>query len=166
MIVRLSKILMVFLVGLYALFVAANNILDYETNFVALRHVMAMDTVLPTSSLTWRAVTSAPVHHAAYWLVIGFELLIGVLCAAGASGLWCAKNGTAAQFLAAKQTAVAGLVSGFVLWFFGFLIIAGEWFVMWQSQDWDVRQASFRVAASFALVLIFLNQRDDELERA
>ena len=77
MIVRLSKILMVFLTGLYALFVAANNILDYDTNFVALRHVMAMDTVLPTSSLTWRAVTSAPVHHAAYWLIIGFGVLRG-----------------------------------------------------------------------------------------
>jgi len=166
MIVRLSKILMVFLVGLYALFVAANNILDYNTNFVALRHVMAMDTVLPTSTLTWRAITSEPVHHAAYWLIIGFQLLIGVLCATGAARLLGAKDGTAAQFQAAKHLAVAGLVCGFVLWFFGFLIIAGEWFVMWQSEDWDVRQSSFRVAASFTLVLIFLNQPDDELEKA
>lgn len=166
MIVQLSKFLMVFLIGLYPLFVGFNNIVDYETNFVAVRHVLTMDTVIPTSTLTWRAVTSPPLHHTAYGLIIGAELLIGLLCCAGAVRLWLARGASAQQFQSAKQMAAAGLVGGFGLWFFGFLIVAGEWFVMWQSQEWDVRQSAFRALVCFTLVLIYLNQRDDELEKA
>ncbi len=90
---------------------------------------------------------------------------VGLLCVAGAVRLWIARTASAERFQSAKQLAVAGLVCGFGLWFFGFLTIAGEWFLMWQSEDWNGQQSAFRAAASFGLVLIFLNQRDDDLEK-
>lgn len=166
MIVRLCKILLVFLLGLYALIVGADNIVDYGSNFAFVQHVMAMDTIFPTSTLSWRAVTWPPLHHAAYGVIIGFELLTGVLCIAGAVWLWFARGATGERFQSAKQLAAAGLVCGFGLWFFGFLIVAAEWFQMWQSETWNAQQAAFRVLACFGLVLIFLNQRDDDLEKA
>jgi len=165
MIVRLSKILLVLLIGLYALIVGADNIVDYGSNFAFVQHVMAMDTIFPDSTLTWRAVTWPPLHHATYGVIIAFELLAGLLCVAGAVRLWIARTASAERFQSAKQLAVAGLVCGFGLWFFGFLTIAGEWFLMWQSEDWNGQQSAFRAAASFGLVLIFLNQRDDDLEK-
>ena len=166
MMVRLSKILLVLLIGLYALIVGADNIVDYGSNFTFVQHVMAMDTIFPDSTLRWRAVTWPPLHHAAYGIIIGVELLIGLLCIAGAVQLWLARGASAQRFQSAKQLAVAGLVCGIGLWFFGFLIVAAEWFLMWQSKEWNGQQAAFRVVACIGLVLIFLNQRDGDLGEA
>ena len=62
-----------------------------------------------------------------------------------------------------KDVAVAGLVCGLALWFFGFLTVGGEWFQMWQSKTWNGEEAAFRFVTCIGLVLIFLGQRDDEL---
>ena len=163
MTVRWSKALMVLMVGAYALLVGLDNIIDYGVNLAGVERVLSMDTIFPTSRLTWRAITSPIAQNGAYWLIIASELLIGLLCVLGAVRLWIARRGTVKAFQAAKQLAVIGLVFGFTLWFFGFLVIAGEWFLMWQSKDWNAQQSAFRVAVCCALVLIFLNQRDDEL---
>ena len=95
--------------------------------------------------------------------IIAAELLTGVLCLLGA---W--RCGTRApisprEFNAAKDIAIAGLVLGFALWFFGFMVVGGEWFQMWQSQTWNGQEAAFRFIGCIAFVLIFLAQKDDEL---
>ena len=59
--------------------------------------------------------------------------------------------------------AVAGLVLGMALWFFGFLTAGGEWFQMWQSKTWNGQEAAFRFIVTIGLVLIFLVQHDEEL---
>jgi predicted small integral membrane protein len=163
MIVRLAKILLVCLVGLFSLLVGADNIVDYGTNYAFVQHVMSMDTVFPNSSLTWRAVTSPALHHASYAAIITAELLTGVLCLLGAWRLWIARAYFASEFNAAKDVAIAGLVLGFALWFFGFMVVGGEWFQMWQSQTWNGQAAAFRFIGCIGLVLIFLAQEDDEL---
>ena len=102
-------------------------------------------------------------QHAAYALIIGLELLTGILCLAGALRLWVTRKARALEFNRAKAMAVAGLVCGLGLWFFGFLVVGGEWFDMWQSTKWNGQQAAFRFIACLGLVLIFLNQRDEEI---
>lgn len=163
MLVRSAKVLLVLLIGLFSLLVGIDNIIDYGTNYAFVQHVMSMDTVFPSSTLRWRAMTSPALYHIAYALIIAAELLAGVLCVLGARRLWEARIARAEDFNAAKDVAVAGLVTGFALWFFGFMTIGGEWFQMWQSQTWNGQQAAFRFIACIGLVLIFLNQKDDEL---
>jgi predicted small integral membrane protein len=163
MIARLSKALLVLLVGLFSLLVGVDNIIDYGTNYAFVEHVMEMDTVLPDTTLRWRAITSDVLNHAAYALIIGVEILTGLTCIVGALHLWQAREESAARFNAAKGVAMAGLVLGIGLWFFGFLTVGGEWFQMWQSKIWNGEEAAFRFVACIGLVLIFLNQRDDEL---
>lgn len=51
----------------------------------------------------------------------------------------------------------------FLLWFAGFMIVAGEWFAMWQSHDWNGQAAAFRFYATMLGVLIFVNQQDTAL---
>ena len=163
MIIRLSKALLVLLVGLFSLLVGADNIIDYGTNYAFVEHVMAMDTVFPNSTLTWRAITSTTFNEIAYAFIIAGELMTGLLCVAGAFRLWQARDAGAADYNAAKEVAVAGLVCGLALWFFGFLTVGGEWFQMWQSKTWNGEEAAFRFVTCIGLVLIFLGQRDDEL---
>lgn len=163
MLVRAAKVLLVLMIGLFSLLVGVDNIVDYGTNLAFVQHVMSMDTVFPSSTLTWRAITSPVLQHLGYALIIAAEILAGVLCIAGARRLWLARHGSAREFNGAKDVAVAGLVTGFSLWFFGFMTVGGEWFQMWQSQTWNGQQAAFRFIACIGLVLIFLNQKDDEL---
>lgn len=163
MLVRAAKVLLVLMIGLFSLLVGVDNIVDYGTNLAFVQHVMSMDTVFPSSTLTWRAITSPFLQHLGYALIIAAEILAGVLCIVGARRLWLARHATAKEFNMAKDVAVAGLVTGFSLWFFGFMTVGGEWFQMWQSQTWNGQQAAFRFITCIGLVLIFLNQKDDEL---
>ncbi len=48
------------------------------------------------------------------------------------------------------------LAIGFTLYFFGFLIIGGEWFQMWQSPQWNMQQPAFRFLVSIGMMLIFI----------
>ena len=50
MIVRLSKALLVALVGSFALLVGVDNIIDYGANLAFVQHVMSMDTVFRITS--------------------------------------------------------------------------------------------------------------------
>jgi predicted small integral membrane protein len=43
------------------------------------------------------------------------------------------------------------------------MVVGGEWFQMWQSESWNGQQGAFCLTACIGIVLIFLNQKDDEL---
>jgi predicted small integral membrane protein len=163
MLVRTSKALLTFLLGLFALLIGLDNIIDYGTNFAFVQHVLSMDTTLPGNKLMWRAITSEWVHHLAYALIIAAELATGALCSAGAWRLFQTRNARAQAFNGSKERAISGLVAGFGLFFFGFLVVGGEWFQMWQSQTWNGQEAAFRVAVCFGLVLIFVAAKDDDI---
>jgi predicted small integral membrane protein len=162
MIARLSKSLLTLALGVFALLVGVNNIIDYEPNFAFVRHVLSMDTTFPGNKLLWRAITNDGVHHAAYALIIVSELAVGLLCIAGAWNLLAARAQPAAEFNQAKALAIAGITAGFALYFFGFLVIGGEWFQMWQSATWNGQEAAFRFAAVFGLVLIYVTIEDGD----
>ena len=58
MIARLSKALLTLALGLFALLVGVDNIIDYGTNFAFVQHVLSMDTTFPGNKLMWRSITS------------------------------------------------------------------------------------------------------------
>jgi predicted small integral membrane protein len=163
MIVRAAKVLLPLLAGVFFLLVGIDNIIDYDTNFEFVRHVLSMDTTFPGNKLMWRAITSEWVHRLAYAAIIAAELVAGVLCLAGAWRLFQSREAPAQQFNTAKHVAVAGLAAGFALYFFGFLVVGGEWFQMWQSQTWNGQEAAFRFAACLGLMLIFVSLKDDDI---
>jgi predicted small integral membrane protein len=162
MIVRAAKALLTCVIGIFALLVGADNVIDYGTNFAFVRHVMSMDTTFPGNKLMWRAITSEWAHHAAYAAIIAAELAAGALTTAGALRLFQARHAPAREFNAAKDAAIGGLALGFALFFFGFIVVGGEWFQMWQSQTWNGQEAAFRFAACIGLVLIFVAIEDGE----
>ena len=127
-----------------------------------MRHVLSMDTTFPNNALMSRAITDPRVWSAAYALIIASEGLTALLTIVGALALLARIRAPAAMFNRAKVWAVAGLTVGFGLWFFGFLVVAGEYFAMWQSQTWNGQQAAFRIAAIILGVLIFVSLPDSD----
>ena len=154
---RIAKILLVGALAFYACIVAYDNIIDYGSNYQFVRHVLSMDTTFPGNALIHRAITNERVWSKVYALIIAWEWLTSALLAIGALALLVRLRAPAAIFNRAKTWAVAGLLAGFGLWFFGFLVVAGEYFAMWQSQTWNGQQAAFRLTMVILGVLIFVS---------
>jgi len=164
MVFRIAKILLVASAGLALLLVGADNLLDYDANFEVVRHIASMDALPRDAPLLWRAVTSPLLHHLAYWLIIAAELASGALTLLGARRLYAGLRLPAARFNAAKETAAAGVALGLLLYFFGFMVIGGEWFEMWRAGVWNMQEPAFRFIGCLGVVLIFLAQNDSELD--
>ena len=131
---RAAKAATVAAVALFASLVTFGNLTDYNINFVFVEHVLSMDTIYAFSKIEYRAITDPALHQAAYALIIATEAATAVI---GALALARRLSADAAAFNRAKTLAVVGLTLGFLLWHVGFMSIGGEWFGMWQSQQWN-----------------------------
>ncbi len=164
MLIRLSKVAMVAAIAALFSVVAFGNIIDYGTNYAFVQHVMSMDTLFPTTTITYRAITDPALHRAAYVLIIATECLTAVLCWVGALILLLRCRGPGCAFNRGKAIAIAGLALGFLLYQFGFIVIGGEWFGMWMSQQWNGVPSAFRYLTIIMLVLLFVVLPDREIE--
>ncbi|MEU2392316.1 DUF2165 domain-containing protein [Streptomyces sp. NPDC007369] len=121
---------------------AVGNLTDFGTNRQFVRHVLTMDTTFGDPDLMWRAIDSPAVHTTVYVLIIGWEcaaagvlLLAVVHWARGLRRRDCAR---------ARALSTVGLVMVVLLFGLGFVAVGGEWFVMWQSEDWNGLDAAHR----------------------
>jgi predicted small integral membrane protein len=162
MMMRLAKIAVAAAAGVLILLVALNNLLDYGTNFDVVAHILSMDAI-PPSPLTWRAISAPALHHLCYWFIILAEFASAGLTLHGAFVLWRAREAPAAAFHGAKGRAVAGLTIGFLLYFFGFMAIGGEWFQMWRAGFYNMQEPAFRFIGSIGVAMIFIALADVEL---
>jgi len=160
---RIVKVIMVGSLALFALLVTFDNLIDYDTNYTFVRHVLAMDTTFPGNALLYRGITSPALWQAGYALIIAGEGLTGAVLAVAAVVLCRRLRSDAAAFNWAKRLVYLGAGLGFLVWFFGFMVVGGEWFQMWQSPMWNGQDAAFRFYLTILVVLIFVNQPDDDL---
>jgi predicted small integral membrane protein len=161
--IRASKVALVAATALFASLVAFDNLTDYGTNFAFVQHVLSMDTIFSFSTIKYRAITDPALHRAAYALIIAAEAATALLCWIGAALLVRRLRADACAFNRAKTFAVLGLTLGFLLWQVGFMSIGGEWFGMWQSQQWNGVPSAFRFVMTIIAVLIFVAMPDHDL---
>jgi predicted small integral membrane protein len=154
--IRLSKITLVFSISFNLFLVVLNNLTDYSSNMLFVENVLGMTTVFEGNQLLWRAITSPVIHTAFYISIILWEAVAMGLCAFGGYKLLMVVKGTRQAFESAKQVAVVGLVLSMAQWFVAFISVGGEWFTMWQSEIWNGQDAAFRMFACIGIVLIFL----------
>ncbi|MGC2524943.1 MAG: DUF2165 domain-containing protein [Stellaceae bacterium] len=160
---RVAKLIMVACLAVFALLVAFDNLTDYDTNFAFVRHVMSMDTTFPKNALLYRRITSPGLWQAGYALIIAGEGLTGLALAAAAIALARRLRSAGARFDQAKRFVVIGATLGFAVWFFGFMVVGGEWFAMWQSPLWNGQEPAFRFYLTILAVLIFVALPDGDL---
>jgi predicted small integral membrane protein len=160
---RIVKVIMVGCLAAFALLVTFDNLTDYDTNYAFVRHVLTMDTTFPGNALLTRRIMSPALWQTAYALIISGEGLTGGILAV-ATVLLCRRlRSETASFNRAKRLVYLGAGLGFVVWFFGFMVVGGEWFQMWQSPMWNGQEAAFRFYMTLLVVLVFVNQPDGEL---
>jgi predicted small integral membrane protein len=161
--VRLSKIAIVASLALFSALCAVDNLIDHDTNFAFVSHVLSMDTTFQNNALMGRAITSPTIWNAAYVLIILFEAVVGITMALAAVQMAGSLHAPAARFDRAKRLFFLGATLGFLLWFTGFTVIAGEWFTMWQSEHWNGLEAAFRFYLTLMVAIVFMAQEEGEL---
>ncbi|MFF7858701.1 DUF2165 family protein [Streptomyces sp. NPDC007904] len=135
-------------VALYMTFVAFGNITDFGTNQAFVRHVLAMDTTFKDDDLMWRAITSEGLQDAAYVAIIVWETAAALVLLYG-TWLWFRRDHGQA-----RRVSTYGLLMVMLLFGAGFLAVGGEWFAMWQSEDWNGLDAATRVFVFSGVVLL------------
>ncbi|MEU2745422.1 DUF2165 domain-containing protein [Streptomyces collinus] len=147
----LAAALLTATIALYMALVAFGNITDFGTNQQFVRHVLAMDTTFKDENLMWRAVTSRGLQDAAYVGIIVWETAAALVLIYG-SWLWARRDD-----LRARRMSTYGLLMVMLLFGAGFIAIGGEWFSMWQSEDWNGLDAATRIFL-FSGVVLIVNQ--------
>ncbi len=158
-VIRFSKTALLLSVALYFTIVVFNNLIDYNSNFQFVKHVLSMDTTFEGNNLMWRAITNTTVHHIFYWLIIAWELFVAIWCWIGTIN--CFRFFKKRDFEYGLRPGIIGIVVGLLLWFLAFITIGGEWFVMWQSEIWNGQDAAFRMFAITGIILLFLTQKNE-----
>ncbi|EKX62046.1 DUF2165 domain-containing protein [Streptomyces ipomoeae] len=148
----LASTLLVGTVALYMALVAFSNITDFGTNQQFVRHVLAMDTTFKDEDLMWRAIESKGIQDAVYVLIIIWETIAALVLLA-ATYFWATALRHRA-FHTARRYSTLGLLMVLLLFGAGFIAIGGEWFVMWQSGDWNGLDAALRVFLLSGVVLL------------
>ena len=161
---RYSKIVMVLSLAAFAFLVTFNNVVDYQSNFGFVQHVLSMDTTFPGNQLMTRAVVAPDLWHGAYWTIIAGEGLTCLCLLLGAARMLQHRHASGAQFERAKKWVVIGATLGFLVWFFGFMAVGGEWFLMWQSATWNGQDAAFKFYMAILGVLIYVGLPEGEIK--
>ncbi|MFD1147903.1 DUF2165 domain-containing protein [Saccharothrix hoggarensis] len=142
--------------ALYMSLVVFGNVTDYDTNHAFVQHVLAMDTTFGSPNTSWRAITSPTLVTIAYVLIILWEAATALVLLAGFVS-WLRRREEVARRLTST-----GWVMQVLLFGGGFIAIGGEWFLMWQSKDWNGLSAAFQnfVVAALGLILLHAGKRD------
>ena len=152
---RLLQALTLFLAGLFGLFVFMGNLMDYDSNFQFVKHVLSMDTTFEGNALMWRAIDVTWIHHVAY---IGIILAEGVFAALGLVGgvLLFLRRDDTVRFQRTKVWGYAAYGLGFLIWYVGFVIVGSEWFAMWQSSSWNGKDTAMNISMLWGVFAVLL----------
>jgi len=157
MVSRWSKCLLVLAIAFFYTLVFFNNVTDYDSNYQFVHHVLQMDSTFPGNKGMWRAINSPAIHTAFYLSIICWEGLTCFTLWIAGTRLALAAKRTAAEFGRAKGLVIAGLTLGMLLWFVAFLSVGAEWFLMWQSKQWNGQDAAFRLFVILGIVLLYVS---------
>lgn len=152
--VRIVQASVVLAVALYATFVCLGNLLDYDSNWQFVKHVLSMDTTFDGNSLMWRAVTNEALQTIGYIGIILVEASVAVLGWIAGVKMLVRRNGSAEEFTEAKTLGYYAFLLGFLLWFVGFIVIGSEWFAMWQSGTWNGKQTAMDITEVLGVFLV------------
>ena len=85
---------------------ALGNLVDYDSNWAFVQHVLAMDTTFQSPALMGRAITDPTLQTAAYLAIIVAEITGAALLWSGFVLLWRARTDDALGFHEAKGLAL------------------------------------------------------------
>jgi predicted small integral membrane protein len=157
--VKTIKIILVAGTALFLTLAVLGNVTMPDVAIGAIKTAVGMETTFKHPAVMWRAITSPAWIYAIYAAIVLVEAVGAALCWTGAYRMWAARK-DGATFQRATALARIGLGVTAALYFVGWLVIASEWFEMWQSQQLNVLPDAFRIFASAMLIIFLISERE------
>lgn len=142
------------MVALYLLLVAFDNVTNPASNWEFVKGVLSGDGTPDDDGFEWREIHATWAGVVAYVAIIAGETLSGALLLwGGVRGLKRRRSHTAWEH--AQRPVFAGTLAGLLVFFLGFMVIGGNWFVMYLNDKWNGMDPAFQntVMLLFALTL-------------
>jgi len=155
---RLSKSCIACAIGVFCLLVGYNNIVDYNTNYQFVEHVLSMDTMeawFAGEDLKSRAISSDALQTIGYWLIIAAEVTAGILGIAGGVLMLKHSRNAGKSFQLGQGLFIASATIAVLVWYFGFGVVGAEWFQMWANQ-WNGQMKAYAFATYILIALIYV----------
>lgn len=157
---RFLSMKLVFVSALFFSLVAISNMIDFGTNFEFVQHVLSMDSLFSGDVLTARAITNPAWHQIFYTVIIIWESIAALSLWYAGFRLFQSRNQNAAVYKKAKNIALYALAIGLLLWFFVFITVGGEYFLMWRSDEWNGVDAAFRMFSIMGIVALLVQNTE------
>ena len=157
--VRIIKIALIVLVGLWGLISGLGNLAMTESGFTATAEVVGADG--RAGVVEWQRIESPLLIWAAWALLPLGKLATAALCLYGAWRMWLSWRAPADEFNSAKVFALLGCGIAIAMLFGIFFVVADTYFRFWLTDSSSrVMPIAFRYVCSIGIIALFVNQPD------
>ncbi|MFY9230654.1 MAG: DUF2165 domain-containing protein [Candidatus Nanopelagicales bacterium] len=175
---RVVTSLFVLMVASYYLVVGFDNITNptnpNASNWPFVEGVLSGDGVPADSGFEWRFIDATWFHAISYIGIITMETVTGiVLLIAGILGL--RRAGSAPMWAHAQRWTYVGGILGLTVFMFGFMVIGGNWFVMYLNSKYNgLEPASQNIVFTLGMLILVtgvvigssITRSEDDVDRA
>ncbi|MGV3278021.1 DUF2165 family protein [Rickettsiales bacterium LUAb2] len=160
----LSKSILAFFLACFGLIVGIDNIIDYNTNYQFVYHVLRMDSMETffsnSPALVARAIHSTVIYKIFYALIILGELITGLLFLAGSVLLFInIFNNNTKFIIMGKICCIFGGITAIAIWYFGFAVVGGEYFSMW-ANTFTGQMKAYTFVTFILIALIYISIKE------
>ena len=152
-------VLVVLMAAAYYLVVAFDNITNPTnptgSNWPFVEGVLSGEGTPPDNGFEWRFIDATWFQVLAYIGIIAGETVAGILLVIGGV-LGLRRSGTIAGWERGQRWTLLGGSVGLLVFFFGFIVVGGNWFVMYENSKWNGLEPAFQntVTTLLAMVLV------------
>jgi predicted small integral membrane protein len=150
---------LVLMVASYYLVVAFDNITNptnpNASNWPFVQGVLSGDGVPADSGFEWRFIDATWFQAASYIGIMVMEAITGILLlVAGILGLRGAKSPV--RWATAQRWTYVGGLAGLIVFFFGFMVVGGNWFIMYLNSKWNGLAPAFQNSMITLVMLVLV----------
>lgn len=144
---RVATSVFVLMVASYYLVVGFDNITNPTnpngSNWPFVQGVLSGDGVPSDSGFQWRFIDATWFQAVSYIGIMTVETLTGlVLLLAGVKGLRA--SGSADDWNRSQKWTFVGGILGLTVFMFGFIVVGGNWFIMYLNSKWNGLEPAFQ----------------------
>jgi predicted small integral membrane protein len=156
---RVVASIFVLMTAAYYLVVAFDNITNpvnpNASNWPFVQGVLSGDGVPADSGFEWRFIDATWFQVISYIGIITGETLTGILLLVGGI-LGLRRSATCPRWGRAQKWTFVGGTTGLLVFFFGFITVGGNWFIMYLNSKWNGMAPAFQNSVMTALMMIFV----------
>ncbi len=159
--IRYVKVIIVITMGLFFAMIALNNLTDLETNLTYTHGIISMSWI-NNAKVHWRAIENPIWSHIAYGAIVFWQIITSLYCWIGAAVMLKHIHKDTQKFAQAKRFALIGLTMGFTFFMIGFVVIASEWFYMFETELNNVVVKALLLASLIISCMAFIFSSTNE----